>query len=452
MRRRLPQRFRAAALALLVAGCTPTEPGTAFSTPSPTRNPSAAPTAEPAGTATPLTRAGDLEYLLARLEGLHPEPFVGSSETEFRDSVEALADEADALSDTEFMTSTMRLLAGRPRDGHTGVVAFEQADGVVDAWPLALYEFEEGTYVAAALEPHDDLVGARLTAVGGRPLDEVLPLVAELVPGDNEWSVRARVPGYLVVPQVLEGLRLLRPGEPALTLELPAGETRSLTPTTIPMSEFREWRGLFDPLVPPSLPPRDDGPLHLRNRDQRFWSERVEGAIYVGYNQVQASIPSTGELIATFAARVADEARRGDLDIVVDMRHNPGGENGSYPPLRDMLFEIAASRPGSVTVIAGRSTFSAASQLLSELRAGAGDAIRVVGEPTGGAPNMFGDGRRIELPASGLTVSIATRSWTPNPADTGLTIEPDLAVPVRWADFAAGRDPALDAALAAARG
>jgi hypothetical protein len=117
-----------------------------------------------------------------------------------------------------------------------------------------------------------------------------------------------------------------------------------------------------------------------------------------------------------------------------------------------MLLLAAAGRPGSVTVIAGRSTFSAASQLLSELRASAGDAIRVVGEPTGGAPNMFGDGRRIELPASGLTATIATRSWTPNPADTNLAIEPDVPVSVRWADFAAGRDPALDAALAAPDG
>jgi hypothetical protein len=52
------------------------------------------------------------------------------------------------------------------------------------------------------------------------------------------------------------------------------------------------------------------------------------------------------------------------------------------------------------------------------------------------------------LPDSGFVVHVATRRWEFAPGDDELAIAPDVAVPVRWADYASGADPALEAALA----
>lgn len=145
---------------------------------------------------------------------------------------------------------------------------------------------------------------------------------------------------------------------------------------------------------------------------------------------------------------LAAELDSGRADrIVVDVRNNPGGENGSYDPMLDLLIDQATKTPGSVVILIGRSTFSGAANFVTELRAV--DGITFTGEPTGGAPNMFGDAAVVSLPSSGLQAHIATREWTFAPGNDDLAIEPDVLFPVRWSDLAEGRDPALEAALAA---
>ena len=413
----------------------------------PSSVPSAAAQGSASLTATPGEggRAADVELLFRELLATHPDPSAGEDPAAFEARFDDLAARADALTDDEFLVEVMRLVGGRDRDGHTGLLPFAQDAAGLSAWPIALYDFEEGLYVVDALQPHADLVGLRLVEIGGRPVAEVAAAVTPLVSRDNEWTVRARLPGYLVVPAVLRGLDLLPDGAPALTLEREDGTRVERAPEPIPIGAWVEWRNLFYPLVPLTLPNDDDGPRHLRHRGEHFWSEQVGDALYVGYNQVQTSTPSGGTitgLAETVEAALAD----GDVaKVVIDIRGNPGGNNFTYPPLRDALIRRAEAEPGSALVLTGRSTFSAAGNFATELRAEPG--IRFVGEPTGAAPNLWGDADVVTLPFSRLVVHVATREWVFAPDTDALAIEPDVDVPVRWADYAAGVDATLDAAL-----
>ena len=440
-----------AVLAVVACG-TPAVPAASPSTTLAPASPGSAPAASQtvsvasSPTATPLSRAGDLAFLLERLTALHPDPFVGESPAAFEARVDDLAARADALSDDQFLVEVMRLLGARDRDGHTGLVPFAQGDRGLTAWPLALYEFEEGLRVVDAMAPHEDTIGLRVVEIGGRPIEEVAAAVMPLVSRDNEWTVRARLPGYLVVPEVLRGLGLLPDGAPALTLEDADGRRTELTPSPVPIGEWVEWRNLFYPLVPLTLPHDDDGPRYLRQRGESFWSEMVGDALYVGYRQV-TSRTASGETISGLATSIRTALEEGQARrVVVDIRGNPGGDNFTYGPLRDALRRQAEAAPGSVVILIGRSTFSAAGNFATELAAV--DGIRFVGEPTGAAPNLWGDAREVRLPHSGLVVHIATRTWEFAPDDDGLAVEPDERIPVRWSDYAAGTDAALEAALA----
>ena len=91
-------------------------------------------------------------------------------------------------------------------------------------------------------------------------------------------------------------------------------------------------------------------------------------------------------------------------------------------------------------------TFSAAGNFVAEVERTT--KARLVGEPTGGAPNQWGDGSLITLPATGWEVQVANQYVeVTTRSDTRTAVEPDIRVPVRAADFFAGRDPVLDAAL-----
>jgi hypothetical protein len=373
---------------------------------------------------------------------LHPQPELASDGASLDDRAAELAATADSLSDEQLLVELMRLLGARDRDGHTGVIPFAQTD--VHAWPLALYDFEDGMFVMDALPPYEHLIGAELQSVGATGLSQVEDALRPLVSGDSEWTVRARLPAYLVIPEILEGLGLLSGDVPALTFRASDATEIAIDPTPIPIAEFSEWRGLFDPLVPPALPPADAAP-HPPDGDEQFWSDVVRSALYVAYNRVQGTTRS-GRSISDLATDIDEAVRSGRAErVVLDVRRNPGGNNGTYGPMLDVLERLSAEIPGSVVVLIGRSTFSAAGNFVTELRRAAG--ITLIGEPMGAAPNLYGDATVRTLPASGVVVHVATREWTFAPGDEELTVSPDVVVPVRWSDYARGEDLALDRAL-----
>jgi hypothetical protein len=101
-------------------------------------------------------------------------------------------------------------------------------------------------------------------------------------------------------------------------------------------------------------------------------------------------------------------------------------------------------------VLAGRATFSAAADFMGDLEAATRYVL--VGEDSGGAPNLYGDVEPLDLPKSGLHVEVATTWWVKSrlgASDPRVTFHPDVVVPPTAKSWFAGRDPALRAALTA---
>jgi hypothetical protein len=93
--------------------------------------------------------------------------------------------------------------------------------------------------------------------------------------------------------------------------------------------------------------------------------------------------------------------------------------------------------------VIGRKTFSSGLlNALSLARAGA----TLAGEPTAGKPSHHGEVKMFPLPRSGLIVTYSTKIFE-DPNHKGDSLVPDLAAETTYADWAAGRDPVLDAIL-----
>src|SRR5688572_2269411 len=105
----------------------------------------------------------------------------------------------------------MRILAlPGVRDGHTGIYPLDPSHAwPLRLYPLRLYDFADGLHVVAAMAP-TELVGRRVTAIGGVPIARVLQRVRPLVPHDNESSRRWLLPEYVVTHEVLRGLGIVR--------------------------------------------------------------------------------------------------------------------------------------------------------------------------------------------------------------------------------------------------
>ncbi len=224
-----------------------------------------------------------------------------------------------------------------------------------------------------------------------------------------------------------------------------------MTPETLPIEAYRDWIfGEYGGEYPESLPPDADGPLYLRHRDRAFWSEALPGqhALYIGYNVV-ARTSSDGRSIGDLAGAVTEAADADPaLSVIVDLRNNGGGDNNTFASLRSALETVAVKRPGHVSLIAGRSTFSAAGNFVTDLMVGRAKAgIRLVGEAPGGGLDMYGDVDVVTLPASRIVVLVSSRYHERAPGDDRLAIDPTIPAEVSWADYAARRDPILAVAL-----
>lgn len=428
----------AGALALAACSSAPTPPpGETATTPPPPSASAAAtePDADPP--------AEDLGLLLRTLEGTHPDPFHGIPREAFVRAVDTYASQLPDLDPEEAAVELMRVwaLLSREggRDGHQFALPAETADDPM--LPLRLYEFDEGVFITDALDADADLAGARILAIDGHDIVDVLDAVEPLVPRDGPDTVHAHRPILLLRSVVLRGLGLIGEGPVEVRVLDRHGDEREVALEAIDADRYAEWAGPFGIYQLPAT---------MENRylagDEAFSAERIgEGAaLYLRYRFVSSPATDRAEEL------VADG---GVERLIVDLRQNPGGDNNTYGRLLRFVQDWAEGHPGTTFVITDRITFSAASNLATQIEATT-DAV-FIGEAMGGSPNLWADVnwitlRHLPIP---MRVAVSTTYWEMSePDDQRLTIPPDVPVAVTAADHFEHRDPALVAALAAPLG
>jgi dienelactone hydrolase len=386
--------------------------------------------------------AGDVRLLAAHLRDDHPNLFHDLTPARFDAAVEDLAAHADALDSDQLLAGLMRLAAlPGVRDGHTGIFPLDSSNRrLLHVYPIRLYTFADGTYVVGQVGG-SNLLRARLIAVGGRPLAEVEEAVRPLVPHDNESTLGLRLTTYLDTAEVLHGLGLAPDAGPlAFTFERDGVRFDArLTPIAVP-AYGAAIGDLVHPLVPQAITGRVPAYVARRNRDQ--WTAKLASGrvFYIGYN---LTLSGTSSLAGRTAKAASSKRVRA---IVVDLRNNPGGDNHTYGDLLRVLRRLSAKK--QIVVIISRTTFSAAENFAADLERVAHPIF--VGEPSGGSPNLYGDAVATPLPASGLMLHVATIYWQKStPDDPRVAIDPQVPVALTSADFFAGRDPVLSAAVSA---
>lgn len=443
---------RALALAFLVAGCGSSLPAPASGPAVPMATPPASPASParpsvaslaPSPTASPSLdlAAGlraDIDALLAARDTLHPNGWHGMPRADWITAADVVKAKAPTLTGDQALVELVRLAAmpsWNGRDGHSGI--FLTPGGGTHPYPVRLWQFSDGLVITAARAPYEDLVGSRVTAIGGHAIDDVMRLAEPLSPRDNPSSLLAFAPRYAGVSELLAGLGVIdRAGPATFSLVGRDGTTRDVTIEPITVEDDVAWHSGRPLRLPPT-----DAPW-LRDQAKALWWSYLadSGTLFVQYNAVEPGINAIADEILARAKE--DDVTR----VVVDLRHNGGGDNTTMGHFEDVLRDPAINRPGRLVVLIGRITFSAAANFASDLEQSS--AATFAGEPMGGSPNLYGDARRIDLPSGGQALFMATRYWERStPDDQRITIVPDIAAELSSTDYFAGRDPVLQKIL-----
>ena len=390
----------------------------------------------------------DLTFLRSEMPARHANLFHTMTHTQFDSAFTALDRALPRLERHQVIVELMKLdaLVG---DGHSNVSPWRDSTASFHQLPVALYWFEDGLFVRSATEGEKGLAGARVLAIGGVPTDRAIERVRSLISRDNEMGVRAWAPVLLTMPEVLHAVGLSPdPAHATFRIEK-AGARRdvTLTPsghfpmltgdTDLTWIKRQGWADARDKV---------SDPLWLSDPTNKYWYRVLpeRRALYCQINTIQQK---GGDSLRAFLERAVHAADSASVErFVLDLRLNGGGD-GSWN--RDILRALMKSRydaPGRLMVITGRRTWSAAQMLLNELENWT-DAV-FVGEPSASRGNVYGDSKKIILPNSRLTVRVSSLYWQQSdPRDTRPYIDVAIPAPLKFADYASGRDPALEAAL-----
>jgi hypothetical protein len=430
----------ALASAVVLAACSPSLPSP--STGAPSTGQTGVPTA---GAATPAPArdrvAGwrsDLAMLVPAMDRLHADLDHGTPLTELQAAVDELVAEVPDLTDDQLLVGVLHVVAlvsAHGCDAHTGAFVWGTGTYPVESLPLRLWLFGDDVVIVDALPPYEGLVGLRIDALNGQPIADVLAALDPIVPRDNDQTVRLLMPRYLLIPQVLRGLGAVAPDQRAISLGLEAGDgdrtTEDVVP--IPMADYNAWAGPYGL----HLPVNPNVEYLSRIDDALWWQVEPDGeTLFVQYNRVDHLPLSTTADLET-VLHGPDVAR-----VVLDLRHNYGGEVSALDSMFALFTDPAIDQPGRLYAITGRNTFSAASLLVARLDAQT-DAT-LVGQAMGGCPTAYGNSADLALPFSGIAVSVSGMLEIGVSAeDTRPTIEPDIPAVLTRDEWANGSDPAL---------
>jgi hypothetical protein len=405
--------------------------------------------------AIPLTEAGawrdDLHAMVSGLERIHPDPYHDTSREDFARAVSALADSIPDLPAHRIIVGFSRL-AAMVGDGHTSLALYFAPGVDFHVLPYRLGIFEDGVYVEAADRSLGDLVGSRVVAIGGVPVGEVLTRATPLVSRDNDNWIPAVLPNLLNRIEVLNALGLA-PDLRGAELTVRAGG-RLIRRIVRPLDEPQPTHfGLpfLARLTPDWVDVRDTARAPVPLYQQRFgdlywWTYLADrDLLYIKWDQVQnrAEGPSA---LATFREAMQFARERRPARTVVDIRNNTGGEGGLLPPVvREIVRTREVDEPGHLFLVIGRRTFSAG-QMMTAMMQRFPSAV-IVGEPSAAYYNGYAGHELLRLPYSGIAVMVSPDYYQMGdyPRDPRQQATPQLAAVPLFADYAANRDPALEA-------
>lgn len=387
---------------------------------------------------------GDLDQFVNQLLVQHPDPFHGLSLAQFEGLVEAIRNRLPLLKRTQFIVEIARVaaqLSRRGRDGHTNAIPLASS-----MLPLQLYRFADGMFVVDALPPHEGLIGQRIESVGDLPMVDVERWFELLAPRDNGSTVDWLLPIMMLFGDLWSGLNIAdSDGAVRLAMVDQQGNRSTVSPLPISLDQYSAWKALGRNTLPATEA------LYLSNTDRAFWATYLSDSqtYFIQFNEVVA-VDGQGVLLRSFSDQVATVIA--DLNprrVVVDLRHNNGGNNTVYGPLLEALIsDDNAQANGRLFVLIGRQTFSAGMNFATDLEQGSRAVF--AGEISGGSPNQYGDSEPTLLSYSGMLMNISTIYHQFASADDPRSaITPTIFRQLNAFEYAAGSDPVLDAVIAA---
>jgi len=373
----------------------------------------------------------DIELLSSELKRVHKDLYKDISEISFDAEIELLQNRVSYLNDDELILEIMRLIA-RIGDGHTYLEWYNNFNE--RGLPIKFARIEDEIYCVNATEEYGDLLFKRIIAIEGEEIESVYSDLMELVPAENDYWREVNALGLLRRPMFFNALKLTD-----------NDDYTSLTYDEDGLEKHVEIKNMVKGETEPQVYVFEERINNVVSNidmldSENYWYEHdIKNKILkINFDRC-ANIKDYN--FRQFNDDVWNYINTKDIEkVVVDMRYNMGGMSSVFDPFRSGLLKNKEyNDPNKLFVLVGNRTFSSgvASAAITKRWTNA----TLVGEPTGGKPNSYGDGVRIELPNSGVIISCSSNYYEFYPGYGKNTLIPDVIINRTINDYKASNDP-----------
>ncbi|NOT07172.1 MAG: hypothetical protein HOP28_03110 [Gemmatimonadales bacterium] len=421
----------------------------------------------PAAASVP-SRQGDLQHFRTEFMA-RDRSFSAAARAEAESRLRHLDSTAATLSAAAFELELARIVA-LADNGHTAARASPRSSRY-NRVPVRLTPFGDHFFVLRTDSANADLLGARLVAIDGKAVAEAIAVGRTLAGGTAGWRDRS-VAYFLESPEQMHALGLAaQVGRATYRFELPGGAMveRGIGGQAPGPNRDRLPAGRW--LYPHPLDPEFGTGKTLLTSEQAAWAfqeyempfrwrdaPEIDGMVV----QFRMNRDAPGRPIKEFLDEVRKEIRaRHPRNLVIDLRMDSGGDLNTT---RDFVRALPTLVPGQIYALTSPWTFSAGISTLGYLEQASPGRVTIVGEGVGDRMEFWAEGDLIELPFSRAVIGYSPerhdyktgckpyrdchQAVVRNPIGVP-SLDPNLIAPWTIDAYRTGRDPGIEAIVAA---
>lgn len=366
----------------------------------------------------------DLEFLKKTLPVKHTNLFAKITQPNFETKVDAIINKAGSLNYETFTAELFKLMVSIG-DEHTFVEA-----KFTKILPIQFELFKEGLFVTGIDEANSNLLQAKLIAINNQSTANVTSLFKEVIQSENQSYFDDHLLHYINNPSFLKGLGIIDSDEEAeFTLIDKNDKQVKIKLAAVQSNNIANVKLVFA-----------HSNLLSKKGKGNYWFDydTDKKVLYLNYNKCQEeqdlSFSKFNDDLFAFITQYAPKK------IILDLRYNSGGNSGVLSPFIEKIKDSYLNQKNKFFVLIGKKTFSSAVMNAVNLKRNTNAFL--IGEPTSGNINHYGEVRGFSLPKSKIVMAYSTRYWETWKGKKG-PLKPDIAVNYSIKNYIEGKDEAL---------
>lgn len=365
-----------------------------------------------------------IEYVYENLKKNHKNIYANIDEREFEKSKDKIKEKVAKMENSKEKYNGVLELVSLVKDSHT------RASYTGDDLEYILYNmvfYEDGWRLSSIDNENEKYLGQKVVGFNELSIEDFEKIARKIVSYDNEVQFRLTMPNLVNTKAAFEYLGIIEEGEEVfINLEDDNGNV-SKVELKIDISPQGNFLGDQPDKLPKTSP---SGYYRSFDIDEKN--------LFIQYNlcKEEESYP-----MKKFTNDIEGFLKKYKFEnIIIDLRYNPGGNSRILDPFINMLRKNREGR--NFFVLVGPNTFSSA--ILNSIDLKESLNATIVGSPTGGSINHYGEVKTFEIPNEPIVVTYSTKYFELDSEFGVESLIPDVEIPLTYENFKEGIDSEVE--------